>query len=90
MCIQPLLEAPTEEAEEGPAEYVSFFKPNVTINLVEDFTRCADIPFLINVEASLSHLLCCETNYTSTFTSPKMLSCCYIVQFFEFSLLKFT
>jgi hypothetical protein len=36
---EPLSEAPTEEAEEGPAEFVSFFKPNVTINLVEDFTR---------------------------------------------------
>lgn len=41
MCVQPLLQAPPEEVEEGPPEWVSFFKPNVTINLVEDFTRCA-------------------------------------------------
>lgn len=28
-----------EEKEEGPTEYISYWKPNVTINLVDDFTR---------------------------------------------------
>ncbi|KAG0571434.1 hypothetical protein KC19_VG011000 [Ceratodon purpureus] len=36
---KPLLEAPEEEVDEGPSEWVSFFKPNVTMNLVDDFTR---------------------------------------------------
>lgn len=31
---------PQEElaADEGPAEWISFFKPNVTITMVDDFT----------------------------------------------------
>ncbi|RCV33756.1 hypothetical protein SEVIR_7G115500v4 [Setaria viridis] len=29
----------SEDKDEGPAEYISYWKPNVTINLVEDFTR---------------------------------------------------
>nr|CAB3487125.1 unnamed protein product [Digitaria exilis] len=28
-----------EDKDEGPAEYLSYWKPNVTINLVDDFTR---------------------------------------------------
>jgi len=28
-----------EDKEEGPVEYISYWKPNVTINLVDDFTR---------------------------------------------------
>lgn len=28
-----------EDKDEGPTEYISYWKPNVTINLVEDFTR---------------------------------------------------
>ncbi|KAJ3675504.1 hypothetical protein LUZ60_004546 [Juncus effusus] len=28
-----------EVKEEGPVEYISYWKPNITINLVEDFTR---------------------------------------------------
>ncbi|ONM17213.1 Transmembrane CLPTM1 family protein [Zea mays] len=29
----------SEDKDEGPTEYISYWKPNVTINLVEDFTR---------------------------------------------------
>ncbi|WVZ85770.1 hypothetical protein U9M48_032650 [Paspalum notatum var. saurae] len=29
----------SEDKDEGPAEYISYWKPNVTINLVDDFTR---------------------------------------------------
>uniref|UniRef100_M8CIG0 Cleft lip and palate transmembrane protein 1-like protein n=1 Tax=Aegilops tauschii TaxID=37682 RepID=M8CIG0_AEGTA len=29
----------SEDKEEGPVEYISYWKPNVTINLVDDFTR---------------------------------------------------
>jgi hypothetical protein len=36
---EPLLEEPVEGVEEGPPEWVSYFKPNLTINLVDDFTR---------------------------------------------------
>ncbi|KAG0595901.1 hypothetical protein M758_UG207900 [Ceratodon purpureus] len=36
---EPLLKAPEEQVDEGPSEWVSFFKPNVTINLVDDLTR---------------------------------------------------
>ncbi|KAL5649864.1 hypothetical protein ACJX0J_040673, partial [Zea mays] len=28
-----------EDKDEGPTEYLSYWKPNVTVNLVEDFTR---------------------------------------------------
>uniref|UniRef100_A0A453C1K5 Uncharacterized protein n=1 Tax=Aegilops tauschii subsp. strangulata TaxID=200361 RepID=A0A453C1K5_AEGTS len=31
----------SEDKEEGPVEYISYWKPNVTINLVDDFTRYA-------------------------------------------------
>lgn len=50
MCFQPLLEAPVEEVDEGPPEWVSFFKPNVTINLVDDFTRFVNMLFLARLE----------------------------------------
>ena len=46
MFFQPLLEATAEEMDEGPPEWVSFFKPNVTINLVDDFTRYANLLLL--------------------------------------------
>ncbi|KAG2566394.1 CLPTM1-like membrane protein cnrB [Panicum virgatum] len=42
---QPEEQAPAKEnkepegKDEGPAEYISYWKPNVTINLVDDFTR---------------------------------------------------
>jgi hypothetical protein len=29
----------SEDKDEGPTEYISYWKPNATINLVEDFTR---------------------------------------------------
>ncbi|TVT98231.1 hypothetical protein EJB05_56450 [Eragrostis curvula] len=32
-----------EEKNEGPVEYIAYWKPNVTINLVDDFTRGADL-----------------------------------------------
>nr|CAB3484591.1 unnamed protein product [Digitaria exilis] len=32
-----------EDKDEGPAEYLSYWKPNVTINLVDDFTRDTDL-----------------------------------------------
>ncbi|RLM74055.1 CLPTM1-like membrane protein cnrB [Panicum miliaceum] len=32
-----------EDKDEGPAEYISYWKPNVTINLVDDFTRDTDL-----------------------------------------------
>jgi len=28
-----------ESKDEGPVEWVSYWKPNMTINLVDDFTR---------------------------------------------------
>jgi hypothetical protein len=34
----------SEDKDEGPAEYISYWKPNVTINLVEDFTRYSQNP----------------------------------------------
>lgn len=29
----------SEDKDDGPAEYISYWKPNITINLVDDFTR---------------------------------------------------
>lgn len=37
--LQQLLELPSEEDDEAPQIWVSFFKPNMTINLVDDFTK---------------------------------------------------
>lgn len=28
-----------DEKDEGPAEWISYWKPNITINLVDDFTK---------------------------------------------------
>jgi hypothetical protein len=36
---QLLLESTTEEDEEAPADWISFWKPNMTVNLVDDFTK---------------------------------------------------
>jgi len=34
-----------EPKDEGPVEWISYWKPNVTINLLDDFTRCVDFCF---------------------------------------------
>lgn len=52
MYVQPLLEEPAEGVEEGPPEWVSYFKPNLTINLVDDFTRCPYANSFIDPNAS--------------------------------------
>jgi hypothetical protein len=36
---QLLLESTTEEDEEAPPDWISFWKPNMTVNLVDDFTK---------------------------------------------------
>jgi hypothetical protein len=36
---QVLLESTTEEDEEAPPDWISFWKPNMTVNLVDDFTK---------------------------------------------------
>lgn len=35
-----------ESKEERPAEWVSYWKPNITINLVDDFTRYTSTSYL--------------------------------------------
>ncbi|KAJ7518565.1 hypothetical protein O6H91_21G074800 [Diphasiastrum complanatum] len=37
--IEPISSIKVESEDEGPVEWISFWKPNVTINLVEDFTQ---------------------------------------------------
>eukprot|EP00252_Welwitschia_mirabilis_P019611 TRINITY_DN4588_c0_g1_i2.p1 TRINITY_DN4588_c0_g1~~TRINITY_DN4588_c0_g1_i2.p1 ORF type:complete len:615 (+),score=94.38 TRINITY_DN4588_c0_g1_i2:204-2048(+) len=39
MPEEKVQETTAEENNDGPPEWVSFWKPNITINLVEDFTR---------------------------------------------------
>ena len=39
VSLQQLLELPSEEEDEAPQIWVSYFKPNMTINLVDDFTK---------------------------------------------------
>lgn len=38
-AAEQLLELPSEEEDEAPQIWVSYFKPNMTINLVDDFTK---------------------------------------------------
>ena len=38
-----------EGKDEGLAEYISYWKPNVTINLVDDFTRYSQNPICLSV-----------------------------------------
>lgn len=38
---QAVQEAQDDLKEDGPPEWISYWKPNVTINLVDDFTRYA-------------------------------------------------
>ena len=37
------------DKDEGPAEYISYWKPNITINLVDDFTRYSQNPICLSV-----------------------------------------
>ncbi|XP_068647969.1 uncharacterized protein [Aristolochia californica] len=36
---QAIVESPQDTKDDGPTEWVSFWKPNITINLVDDFTK---------------------------------------------------
>jgi hypothetical protein len=36
---QVFLESTREEEEEAPPDWISFWKPNITINFVDDFTK---------------------------------------------------
>jgi hypothetical protein len=38
-AAEVLLESTTEEDEEAPPDWISFWKPNMTVNLVDDFTK---------------------------------------------------
>ena len=38
-----------EGKDEGLAEYISYWKPNITINLVDDFTRYSQNPICLSV-----------------------------------------
>ena len=39
-----------ESNDEGPVEWVSYWKPNITVNLVDDFTRYISLfPHNINI-----------------------------------------
>jgi hypothetical protein len=38
-ATEVLLESTTEEDEEAPPDWISFWKPNMTVNLVDDFTK---------------------------------------------------
>lgn len=42
---QAVQEAQDDLKEDGPPEWISYWKPNVTINLVDDFTRYACLKF---------------------------------------------
>ena len=39
LCYQVEEASQEEVKDEGPPEWISYWKPNVTINLVDDFTR---------------------------------------------------
>lgn len=43
---QGVEEAQDDSKDEGPVEYISYWKPNITINLVDDFTEYV-VPFLL-------------------------------------------
>lgn len=51
--LQVAKDAQVDEKEDGPDEWTSYWKPNITINLVDDFTRynCVNI--------YLDMILCC-------------------------------
>lgn len=36
-----------DDKEDAPVEWISYWKPNVTINLVDDFTRYAYLPLFL-------------------------------------------
>lgn len=41
MWLQAVDDPQGDSEDDGPVEWISFWKPNITINLVDDFTRYA-------------------------------------------------
>lgn len=37
--LQVIEDAQVDQKDDGPVEWISYWKPNITINLVDDFTR---------------------------------------------------
>lgn len=39
ILLQVAKDVQVDDKEDGPVEWTSYWKPNITINLVDDFTR---------------------------------------------------